>query len=295
MENKLIVINADEYGLQKEEAAKIESVFVPMLKKMKELETEYNDIVSKEITPELCSLAKTLRLKYVKVRTGTDEIHKKAKAYYLAGSRFVDGWRNAQKFASIDNEEKLEYIEKHFERIEEEKREKLLQERIEKLSPYVDDTSIYNLKDMSIQGFDQLLNSSILAQKAMKDAEEKAEKERIAQEKKEEKERIRRDKEIEEFRKKTIAREKELEDARKKAEAEKAEAEKQLREKEAAEAKIKAEEDAKKADQERLDKETRYKDFLKENGVNEETKHLYHIEKVEGQIKLYKEIAVFNI
>ena len=108
-----------------------------MLNKMAELEDQYNAITATEVmTPKVCEAAKELRLKYVKVRTGTAEIHKKAKAYYLAGGRFVDGWKNAQAFASQGKEEKLIEIEKHFERIEEERIRQIEENRKELLKPY---------------------------------------------------------------------------------------------------------------------------------------------------------------
>ena len=118
----IVQIKAEDYGLQATEAKQVEAAFIPMLNKMAELEDQYNAITATEVmTPKVCEAAKELRLKYVKVRTGTAEIHKKAKAYYLAGGRFVDGWKNAQAFASQGKEEKLIEIEKHFERIEEER------------------------------------------------------------------------------------------------------------------------------------------------------------------------------
>jgi hypothetical protein len=56
-----------------------------MLDKMEIMEEEYNRIIKLEVSDENCKLAKELRLKFVKIRTGTAEIHKKAKAYYLNG------------------------------------------------------------------------------------------------------------------------------------------------------------------------------------------------------------------
>lgn len=81
----LITINPEEFGLDKTEAQQVRSVFVPMLEKMEELENEYNEIIKLTPTIDNCKKAKELRLKLVKVRTGTAEIHKKAKSYYLNG------------------------------------------------------------------------------------------------------------------------------------------------------------------------------------------------------------------
>lgn len=313
MKNELIIINPQEFGLEKTEAQKIEAVFTPMLEKMVELEKEYNEVIALEISDEAVKKARELRLKYVKVRTGTEKIHETAKAYYLAGGRFVDAWKNAQKFSAIGKETKLEKIEKHFELIEQEKKNKINVERIEKLSKFIPDTSIYNVKEMSDEAFAKLLETSEIAYKSIKEAEEKAEKERIEKEKAEklEQERIR--KENETLKKEAEAREKELIKERaeqeKKLEAERAKAqkeaearekaEKELRDKkEAEEVKAKKESEAKEAEKlekQKLAKEERYKLFLKENDYNDKTKHLFHIERIGNEVKLYKIISTFNI
>lgn len=134
---QIVKLNPEEYGLQAKEAATIEKAFKPMIEKMVELENEFNQVLGlaeKGIDKDAVKAAKELRLKYVKTRTGTAEIHKTAKAYYLAGGRFVDGWKNAQLFASQGKEQELEKIEKHFENIEAEKMQKIREERFEKLA-----------------------------------------------------------------------------------------------------------------------------------------------------------------
>src|ERR1035437_3868045 len=114
-----------------------------MLEKMVELEKEYNEVVKLQLTPEAITKARELRLKYVKVRTGIEKIHETAKAYYLAGGRFVDAWRNAQKFTAIGKEAELEKIEKHFELIEQVKKEKINEGRVKVLAQYVSDVALY--------------------------------------------------------------------------------------------------------------------------------------------------------
>jgi len=185
MDKTLIILDPQEYGIEKKEAEQIQSVFIPMLEKMTELENEYNEIVKESISPEVCAKARELRLKLVRVRTDTKDIHKKAKAYYLAGGRLVDAWKNAQEFAAIEKEGTLEKIEKHFELLEAEKLEKIKQERVEALSQYVNDVSCYDLKNMTESGFAQLLENSKFAFEARKKAEEEAEIARIENEKKE--------------------------------------------------------------------------------------------------------------
>lgn len=313
MENKLIVINAQEFGLEKTEAQKIEAVFTPMLEKMVELEKEYNEVVALEISDEAVKKARELRLKYVKVRTGTEKIHEIAKAYYLAGGRFVDAWKNAQKFSAIGKETELEKIEKHFELIEEERKNKTNAERVERLSKFIPDTSIYNVKEMSDEAFAKLLETSEIAYISIKEAEERAEKERLEKEKAEkvEQERIKKENETlkkeAEAREKALAKEraeqeKKLEAERNKAKAEaeaREKAEKELKDKKEADEKSKREAEAKqeaeKLEKQKLAKEERYKTFLKENDYNDKTKHLFHIERVGNEVKLYKIINTFNI
>jgi hypothetical protein len=206
--NELVKINASDYGLEETKAKEIESLFLPMLSKMSELENEYNDILKNEINPETCQRAKDLRWSYVKIRTGTDEIHKKAKEFYLNGGRFVDGWKNAQLFASGEKEKTLKNIEDHFENQERERLEKLRSNRIDLLKPYTDIEPLA-LGHMQQDVFDNYLTGVKVAHEAKLAAEKKAEEDRLAliKAKKEEQERIR----IENIRLQREAKEKEAE------------------------------------------------------------------------------------
>lgn len=190
MENAIVKINPTEYGLTDETAARIEAQFTPMLAKMTELENEYNAILGLNIEdPNTAKLAKDLRLKYVKVRTGTADIHKVQKAYFLNGGRFVDGWKNAQLFASQGKEEALERIEKHAENLERERLEKLQQLRVALLAEYVENASELSLSGMEQYVFEAYLSAKKQAFEDRKAAELKAEQDRIAREKAEAEER----------------------------------------------------------------------------------------------------------
>lgn len=253
MENKLVVINPQEFGLEKTEAQKIEQVFTPMLDKMVELETSYNEIIALPIDLETTKRARELRLRYVKIRTGTDEIHKKAKEYYLAGGRFVDAWRNAQKFSAIGKESELEKIEKHFELIEDQKKEALNEERKQLLSKYITDVSFYNLKEMSVAGFNELLKNSKLAYTAKIEAEKQAERLRIEKEQREleEREKIK----IENAKLKMEAEAKEKEIAKERIEQEKKLSAERAKAKIETEAKLKLEEELKVKNDAELEKQ----------------------------------------
>lgn len=176
---ELVKIDPAQYGLQATEAAQVEAVFLPMIAKMKELENEFNEVINMPIEPSTMAKAKELRLKYVKVRTGTAAIHKTAKDYYLKGGRFVDGWKNAQEFASQEKEQALEKIEKHFEILEAERKAKLKAERLEKIAGLTENPEMYPLSEMSEAAFDQLLTGLELAKKQKEEAEKAAEAERL--------------------------------------------------------------------------------------------------------------------
>ena len=176
-ENVIVKVNAAEYGIEETKAAEIEQAFKPMLAKMTDLEKEYNLIVNAEMKPQLCLIAKTLRLKYVKVRTGTATIHKEMKAFYLAGSRFVDGWKTAQIFASNGIEQKLLVIEKHFETLEAIRVEELEIKRAAELQPYLEEGK--PLPDFLGQMTDSIYNNFLLGTKT--NHETRIEAERVAE------------------------------------------------------------------------------------------------------------------
>ncbi len=181
--SELVKINAKDYGLEETKAKEISDMFQPMLETMVELEKEYNDVIEGEMSPENCIEAKALRLKYVKVRTGTAEIHKKLKAFYLLGGRFVDGWKNAQLMASEGIEGKLMLIEKHYENLEAEKISKLQEKRAKELEKFEVDFVPGNLGEMESEVWGNYISGVKLNYQAKIDAEKKAKEERIQKEK----------------------------------------------------------------------------------------------------------------
>jgi hypothetical protein len=155
---ELTIIDPKEFGIEESKAKLISDQFKPMLDKMVELEVEANEVFSLDINDkESAKKAKEVRLKYVKVRTGTAEIHKAQKAFYLQAGRFVDGWKNTQLFASQGIEEKLEAIEKHIENLEKQRAKDLNDARIERIKPYVEDTTGLDFAPMSDEDFDDYL------------------------------------------------------------------------------------------------------------------------------------------
>jgi hypothetical protein len=194
MTAEIVKIDPKEYGIEDSKAADIAAQFQPMLDKMVELEAEYNQVINMPIgEKETAKKAREVRLKYMKVRTATVDIHKKQKAFYLAGGKFVDGWKNAQHFASIGKEEKLEEIEKYAENLEKQRIADLQKAREEQLLPYgVENIENLNLGNMADNVWENFLagtitnyNAKIEAERAAAEAErirleeEAAERERI--------------------------------------------------------------------------------------------------------------------
>lgn len=178
---ELVKVDPKEFGLEELKAQEIEAQFKPMLEKMTELEKEFNEVIKMELDEKGIEAAKSLRSKYVKVRTGTAAIHKQQKSFYLAGGRFVDGWKNAQLFASQGKEDALMEREKHFENIEKERIENLRIERWGNLSKYME-IEPQGLGHMDESVYNHFLNGAKSAHEAKIEAEKKAEAERLESE-----------------------------------------------------------------------------------------------------------------
>lgn len=139
----IVDIDPNQFGVPDKIASNVQSVFQPMLDRMVELEEEFNLVVGLDPASDIAEAkAKDLLKKYVKVRTGTADIHKQQKAFYLAGGRFIDAWKNAQLFASQGKEEKLKAIVKYKENLEAERIQKLHEERLAMVEKYLDEDEI---------------------------------------------------------------------------------------------------------------------------------------------------------
>lgn len=181
MSEPLVKIEPADYGLTTETAANIAAQFQPMLEKMVELEEEFNRVVQLPIgEPDTEKAAKALLQKYVKVRTGTAAIHKSQKDFYLKGGRFVDGWKNAQLFASQGKEETLQKIVNHQEIQRRLRIQERQEERMARLAPYItpEDADGLSVGEMPDDTFEFFLLGKVQHHKEMMEAQERAEAER---------------------------------------------------------------------------------------------------------------------
>lgn len=174
--SNIITLDPKQFGLEESKAADIAAQFKPMLDKMVELENEYNEVIAIPIE-SAGQQAKALRLKYVKVRTGTEKIHKDQKAFYLMAGRFVDGWKNVQLFASDGIEKKLEEIENYAINKEKERIALLQSDREALLEPY----GVENLSTLQLGTMAETVWENFLAGTKQGHAN-KIEAERIAEE-----------------------------------------------------------------------------------------------------------------
>jgi hypothetical protein len=264
-EKGIVALEAKELStLEPSKAKQIKEVFEPMVKMLESFESDYNDVVSRDITPATCSMAKRLRLDILKVRTSADKVRKEQKEEYLRAGNAIQGVYNILAYAVTDKENKLKEIETYYERIEAERIEKLAQDREIELDKYEATHEGVDLGNMTESVWNNFIAGVKANYQALKEAERKAEEERIAREKreKEEQERIR--KENEKLRLEAAKREKELEEERKKAEAERKAKEEELRlEREERERERRAEEEKLKKEQEerrRIEEDARRKE-----------------------------------
>lgn len=131
----------------------------------------------------MISKAREMRLAMVKIRTSAEKAKDASKQPLLIQTRFIDSIFNAVKMVTLPIEQHLDKQEKfvamEIARIKKEVTEK----RLAILEPYNVDTSYLSLADMPEEAFERLVADSKLIHenkiKAQKEADEKAEKERI--------------------------------------------------------------------------------------------------------------------
>lgn len=183
MNKEIVKLDIGQYDLQENKAKELESLYLPMIKMLSEMEDQYNNIVSKEITKELIPEAKRLKIDIAQVRIKADKARTKAKAEILRAGNAIQGAYNTLKYAVISKEEKLLEIIQHFENLEREKNEKLEDERNIILSKYQSDIITPGLGVMPESVWNNFLAGTKLNYENKKAAEGKAEKERIEKEK----------------------------------------------------------------------------------------------------------------
>jgi len=176
--NELVKVDPKEFGLEEIQVTTIEQAFLPKIAERDGYAQIYEQLITKELTKELCNEAGDLRRKLVKVRTGIAEIHKTQKAFFLSAGRFVDAWKNKETLPIEQMEENLSTIENHFKKIEAERVAKLESDRKAELSTYSDIVP-FGLGSMDEPVYQNYLIGVKLGYEAKIKAEQEAEAERL--------------------------------------------------------------------------------------------------------------------
>lgn len=190
--------------------ALIEAFGAPFTEAGKILRSYKKIKVTEEDQTDLMKKAKSQRLTLKKIRTGVENRRKELKEDSLKTGRAIDAVARYIRDQIEPAEKYLEDQEKYAERMEAERRSKLISERSERLRPYVDSLAHYQLDTYTEEGFEKLFNE-LKAAHELRLAQEKAYEEQQAKEAAEreaENQRIREDNE--KLRKQAEAREAEI-------------------------------------------------------------------------------------
>lgn len=184
-DNKLQVI-IQKSGLSEIQAKPLLDSFGDLFVQAHKLKAQADGIkVVSEDDVDGMKKARELRLQTAKVRQEADRKRKELKEPYLRGANAAQAIFNDIRDITKPVEEYLEKQEKFAEIKKQLLLEKRYSDRVEELSTYVDDISVFSLKEMSDEGFGKLLESSKQAYFARLEAEKKAQEEKLKEEKKE--------------------------------------------------------------------------------------------------------------
>lgn len=135
------VIKPEEYNLDKKQAEEITKDLKSIVNQRDVLAKVYEEVIRMDINdPKTSKAAREARLKIRDNRTKAIlPWHKTHKEYFLRGGQFLDAVKNKEIRVNEKMEEDLEAIEKHYENLEKERKEKLNQERKELILVLVSD------------------------------------------------------------------------------------------------------------------------------------------------------------
>jgi hypothetical protein len=198
-----------ESGLELSEGEQIKQSYLPFFIQIAEIKEESKKINFENPTELDEKIARELRLRMVKIRTGSSSVKdERKKIHLLRGNLEQSSWNLIKTGCELEEEIFLQ-VEKKREIAEKLRKENLKNERLEFLKDVCENPEIYPLSEMEEESFNDLFEALKIA-KQQKEEKEKAELLRL------ENERIEREKAIEEQR---------LENERLKQEAEKREKE----------------------------------------------------------------------
>ena len=236
------VVKNSGLAIQDGEDSKL--AYLPFLSELSEIQSQTSKINFDNPTDIDEKIARELRLKIVKIRTGSSSLKDSRKKIHLLRGNLEQAADNLISASCKLTEEVLFNVEKARELKEKQRKESLMIERLEKLSTICEDALIYPLGELSEEAFNDLYLGMKAAKDAKLKAEQEAEEKRLAEIEAEKKRQAERDAENLRLKAEAEAKEKQLLFERKKAE-ELAEKERIANAKVLAEQKAKAEKERK--------------------------------------------------
>lgn len=167
-------------------------------------------IVTDETQTETMEIARNGRLYLKKTRVAIEKTRKRLKEQALKEGQLIDGIAKTLRELIEPIEQHLDNQEKFVENRENERKTKLHDERVAILEPLEVDISLYNLREMPIEQFYQLVDSTKRANRLKLAEEERLEEERVAKEEAEKAEQVRIRKENDQLRADAKAKDEEL-------------------------------------------------------------------------------------
>lgn len=173
-------------GLSVEKASNIASNYVPLVLEVQEQIDELSKLSKGKLSD--VSKAKRIKLDLGKICSQATKIKKFDKENLLVETRFIDTVYNAVEKKAREAQSQAEEIEKHFEKLEAEKKEKLKNERLNAISKFLteDELLIFDsekLGDMNEDIFEAYLTKKEKDYNDRIIAEKEAEEKRLAEEK----------------------------------------------------------------------------------------------------------------
>jgi len=175
MNNEIVQVNPKEFGLEETQANDLTKGLDTILKEREVLIEAYEDVMLLEITRENSATFKSLRLQISKNRTTGIEVWRTTnKAYFLAGGNFVQAISNKEQAENKRMEANLLEAEKHYENLEKKRIEDLQAERVELISPYLEDANERDLSGMESDIWEVYLDTKKKDHQAIIAARQKA-------------------------------------------------------------------------------------------------------------------------
>lgn len=176
-------------GLAIQEGEDIKQSYIPFIVQLAETQSQATKINFENPTEIDENIARELRLKTVKIRTGAEKLKDDRKKIHLLKGNLEQAAYNLISASCKLTEETFFNVEKARELAEKKRQQELKKEREEKLSPYTENVTIYPLGLMSEDEFSTLYIALRAEHERQIEAEKKAEADRIAKEKKDAEER----------------------------------------------------------------------------------------------------------